>query len=84
MMHFNRGAAAAMTATVMLGGGRFPVVECVRFLRLHLDQKLNWNNYVNIIRANPINQKNGPNVFPYMALYWANVLAIVPTLGQFT
>ena len=32
----------------------------------------------------PTNQENWPNVFPYMALYWANVLAIVPTLGQFS
>ena len=32
----------------------------------------------------PTNQKNWPNVFPYMALYWANVLAIVLTLGQFS
>ena len=31
----------------------------------------------------PTNQENWPNVFPYKALYWANVLAIVPTLGQF-
>ena len=30
----------------------------------------------------PTNQENWPNVFPYMALNWANVLAIVPTLGQ--
>ena len=29
----------------------------------------------------PTNQENWPNVFPYMALYWANVLAILPTLG---
>ena len=34
-------------------------------------------------RLNPTNQENWPNVFPYMALYWANVLAIVPTRGQF-
>ena len=34
-------------------------------------------------KALPTNQENWPNVFPYMALYWANVLAIVPTLGQF-
>ena len=27
----------------------------------------------------PTNQENWPNIFPYMALYWANVLAIVPT-----
>ena len=33
-------------------------------------------------RLVPTNQENWPNVFPYMALYWANVLAIVPTLGQ--
>ena len=31
----------------------------------------------------PTNQENWPNAFPHMALYWANVLAIVPTLGQF-
>ena len=31
----------------------------------------------------PTNQENWPNVFPYKALYWANVLAIVPMLGQF-
>ena len=30
----------------------------------------------------PTNQENWPNVSPYIALYWVNVLAIVPTLGQ--
>ena len=34
--------------------------------------------------TDPTNQENWPNVFPYMALYWANVLAIVPTWGQFS
>ena len=29
----------------------------------------------------PTNQENSPNIFPYMALYWANVLASVPTQG---
>ena len=44
-----------------------------------------WNLYCSICTSNmsnPTNQENWPNVFPYMALYWANVLAIVPTLGQ--
>ena len=35
-------------------------------------------------RTLPTNQEKWPNVFPYMALYWANVLAIVPPLGQFS
>ena len=35
------------------------------------------------LRRYPTNQENWPNVYPYMALFWANVLAIVPTLGQF-
>ena len=38
----------------------------------------------NLQTNSPTNQENWPNVFPYMALYWANVLAIVPTLGQFS
>ena len=44
-----------------------------------------YNKIINIIKCiYPTNQKNWPNVFPYMPLYWANVLAIVPTLGQFS
>ena len=30
----------------------------------------------------PTNQENWLNILPYMALYWANVLAIVPILGR--
>ena len=32
---------------------------------------------------NPTNQENWPNVFPYVTLYWANVLAIVPCWANF-
>ena len=34
--------------------------------------------------GSPINNKNRRNLYPYKTLiYWADVLAIVPTLGQF-
>ena len=39
---------------------------------------------LSMLKGIPTNQENWPNVFPYMALYWANVVAIVPTLGQFS
>ena len=35
-----------------------------------------------VARRSPTNQKNWPNVFLYMTLYWTNVLSIVPTLGR--
>ena len=51
---------------------------------LKMHDVMEWQQSKKTPTLLPTNQENWPNENPYMALYWANVLAIVPTLGQFS